>query len=308
LLVVGQAADYQIAENTIQGGVLKIQSVTMMSIFRKLAPVVLFACAPVWSQSGSAPPNPAPQQTPQVAQTLPDSGKTDQTSPVPPPDSTHLIAIKTENAKYPWEAHREKLQGQVWVQIHVSETGDVDAAEVASGDPTLAKSAVEAAKKWKFRPFIRGGKPVQVSTKLPFNFAFSEDVLDEKAQPDEARTEPAASAANAAVPTQGDASLSGSAVPQRVKVSQGVSAGLLVHKVQPLYPPDARRLGIQGSVLLRATISKEGQVKDVQLVSGSKELAPAAIGAVQQWRYRPYLLLGNPVEVNTMIKVDFQLQ
>ncbi|MGA8761498.1 MAG: energy transducer TonB, partial [Candidatus Sulfotelmatobacter sp.] len=97
------------------------------------------------------------------------------------------------------------------------------------------------------------------------------------------------------------------ATPQRVRVSQGVSAGLLLHRVQPVYPPEARRAGIQGQVLLRAKISREGRIIDLELISGPKELAQAAIGAVEQWRYRPYLLMGNPVEVDTEILVNFTL-
>jgi protein TonB len=57
--------------------------------------------------------------------------------------------------------------------------------------------------------------------------------------------------------------------------------------------------------LLRVAISKEGQIADIRLISGPKELAPAAIDAVQQWRYRPYLLMGDPVEVETEVSVKF---
>jgi TonB family protein len=110
-----------------------------------------------------------------------------------------------------------------------------------------------------------------------------------------------ANAAPVAAPASGEA-------PKQVHVSQGVSLGLLVYKVQPVYPPEAKQAHIQGAVLLRARISKGGRIADLQLISGPKELAPAAIGAVQQWRYRPYLLLGNPVEVDTEIVVNFQLR
>ena len=62
----------------------------------------------------------------------------------------------------------------------VSETGDVESVELISGDPILAKSAIDAVKKWKFKPFIKNGKPITVSTKLPFNFAFSENITRRK--------------------------------------------------------------------------------------------------------------------------------
>ena len=85
---------------------------------------------------------------------------------------------------YPYEARDQKLQGQVVVRALVSETGDVESVEVVSGDPILAKSAVDAVKKWEFKPFIKNGKPMKVSTKLPFDFAFSENIDDRKIRTD----------------------------------------------------------------------------------------------------------------------------
>jgi protein TonB len=93
--------------------------------------------------------------------------------------------------------------------------------------------------------------------------------------------------------------------PQPVRVSEGVSTGLLVHKVKPVYPPEARQAHIKGTVLLRVLIDEEGRVAHLRVVSGPRELAPAAISAVQQWRYRPYLLMGNPIEVDTEASVKF---
>jgi periplasmic protein TonB len=97
------------------------------------------------------------------------------------------------------------------------------------------------------------------------------------------------------------------ATPQRVRVSQGVTQGLLIRKVQPAYPPLARQARIQGSVLLQAEISKEGSIQNLRLISGHPMLAPAAIEAVKQWRYKPYILNGEPVEVETQITVNFTL-
>ena len=97
------------------------------------------------------------------------------------------------------------------------------------------------------------------------------------------------------------------ATPQRVRVSQGVSQGLLIRKVQPAYPPLARQARIQGSVVLQAEISKDGAIQNLQLISGHPMLAPAAIEAVKQWRYKPYYLNGEPVAVETQITVNFTL-
>jgi protein TonB len=83
--------------------------------------------------------------------------------------------------------------------------------------------------------------------------------------------------------------------------------GSLIRRVQPVYPPLARSARIQGSVLLAAQISKDGNIKDLKLISGHPMLVSAAIEAVRQWRYRPYILNGEPIEVETQITVNFIL-
>jgi periplasmic protein TonB len=97
------------------------------------------------------------------------------------------------------------------------------------------------------------------------------------------------------------------ATPTRIRVSQGVSQGLLVHQVRPVYPALARQARIQGTVVLQAVISKDGSIEGLHLVSGHPMLAPAAIDAVKQWKYKPYFLNGEPVEVETTINVNFTL-
>jgi protein TonB len=83
--------------------------------------------------------------------------------------------------------------------------------------------------------------------------------------------------------------------------------GNLIRRVEPAYPAIARQARIQGIVLLRATISKDGTIENLQLLSGQPMLAQAAIEAVRQWRYRPYYLNGDPVEVETQVTIKFML-
>lgn len=97
------------------------------------------------------------------------------------------------------------------------------------------------------------------------------------------------------------------AAPQRVRLSQGVTEGNLVNKVTPLYPDIAKRARIQGIVVLQAVISKQGAIENLRVVSGHPMLTQSALDAVRQWRYRPYLLNGEPVEVETQITVNFNL-
>jgi protein TonB len=97
------------------------------------------------------------------------------------------------------------------------------------------------------------------------------------------------------------------AAPQRIRISQGVTRGLLIHRVEPAYPTLAKAARIQGEVVLSAVISVNGDIENLQLVSGHPMLVPAAIAAVRQWHYKPYLLNGQPVEVETTITVIFSL-
>jgi len=97
------------------------------------------------------------------------------------------------------------------------------------------------------------------------------------------------------------------AAPTRVRVSQGVTEGMVLRRVQPNYPPLARQARIQGDVILQAEISKEGAIENLRVMSGHPMLAPAAIDAVKQWRYKPYFLNGEPVAVETQITVKFSL-
>jgi protein TonB len=97
------------------------------------------------------------------------------------------------------------------------------------------------------------------------------------------------------------------ATPQKVRVSSGVAQGNLIHDVKPPYPPLARQARIQGTVVISAIIGKDGTIQQARVVSGHPMLAQAALEAVKQWRYKPYFLNGEPVDVDTTINVNFSL-
>lgn len=98
------------------------------------------------------------------------------------------------------------------------------------------------------------------------------------------------------------------APPKKLNVSSGVMAGNLQSKVMPIYPAIAKAARIQGTVVLHALISKDGRIIDIKVASGPPMLQQAALEAVRQWRYKPYLLNGEPVEVETTINVVFNLE
>jgi protein TonB len=94
---------------------------------------------------------------------------------------------------------------------------------------------------------------------------------------------------------------------QPLKVSEGVMAAALITQVQPSYPSAARMMHLSGEVILHATIGKDGSVRELQVLSGNPILVQAAVSAVREWRYRPTLLNGEPVDVETTITVKFVL-
>ncbi len=98
-----------------------------------------------------------------------------------------------------------------------------------------------------------------------------------------------------------------SARPTYVRVASGITTGLKIKDARPVYPSDARANYIQGTVVLKAEISKEGNITDLELLDGPIELAGSAVAAVRQWKYKPYMLNGQPVAIQTQIQVNYVL-
>src|SRR5690348_15149670 len=93
----------------------------------------------------------------------------------------------------------------------------------------------------------------------------------------------------------------------RIRLAPAVEKAQLVHQTMPVYPVEAKLAGVQGTVILHAIIGKDGNIETVELVSGPPLLAQSAMDAVRQWRYKPLLINGRPVEVDTQISVAYTL-
>jgi len=195
-------------------------------------------------------------------------------------DSSRLEMLTAPTAKYPLQAVENHVQGQVLLNLHISETGDVESTETLRGDPILVDAAERAARQFRFKPFIKSGRPVKASTKMSFDFVWPSRVAIRALLDAETTT---------------------------MRVARGVMEANIVHRVQPVYPPEAKDKRIQGDVVLLATIGKDGRIKDLSVQSGPRILEESATSAVRQWRYRPFLLNGEPVEVQTPIKVEFRM-
>lgn len=94
---------------------------------------------------------------------------------------------------------------------------------------------------------------------------------------------------------------------KRMRIASRIAEANLIHDVAPQYPPEAGRARIEGTVVLMAVIGTDGSVKDVRVESGLPIFAQAAIDAVRQWRYKPYMIEGEPVEVDSRITINFTL-
>ena len=239
-------------------------------MIRVLAPVCLFFSVGIHAQS--VVPAAAGQSSP-----APPSAESDNRRP----DSTKLDILHAVEPAYPLDAAKRKLQGPVVLKAAIDENGEVQTVSVVNGDPMLAEAAMQAVKQWKFGPFIKGGKAVKVSASLPFDFIF----IDK----------------DSAVPHMDDAAM------KVVWVSEGATHVKVLNRVEPTYPPLANTTRVQGAVLLTVVIGKDGSIHQINVLSGHPLLVDAAVAAVKQWRYQPYVLNGEPVEIQSQISVAFTL-
>jgi TonB family protein len=221
------------------------------------------------------------------------------TTPVRITENVHVS--KMVDTPYPWRAEQEQIQGRVVLDVTVAPDGKVKSTQVISGNEILAAGFQDAVKKWKFEPQKVNGQAVTFITRVGMNFVLHGKVLkDEKLPATPAPPQTASADSNSSTPA--------AAKPDRVRVSSGVASGNLIYKVQPVYPMAAVANHVQGIVILHAVIGRNGTMEKLEVVSGPEELVEAAKGAVEQWRYGPYLLNGVPVEVDTKIQVNFNLR
>jgi len=194
------------------------------------------------------------------------------------------------------------------------ETGLFGCKSMNSDDPQLRLEAMVAVKQWKFRPFLVyqqpgvGGEPVEVGTAvaLPFDFRKPADAATSSAPtgtaPCNPRERDPAATEFAQPSVDPNRPLFGAPVIEPSRAEE-----MLAHRVEATYPQMARIAHIQGNVILHVLINKQGRVANIKPVSGHPILIQAALDAVRQWEYKPFLMNGEPAEVETAVVVKFRM-
>jgi TonB family protein len=205
-----------------------------------------------------------------------------------PPKRTKYIA-----PVYPAEAIKAQAQGPVVLDATTDESGKLSHINATKSIPLLDKAAIDAVKQWEFEPALVGGKPTPVALTITLIFYLNKEakakvggVVGGVIKPEEAKkleTEPL-------VKAEGDIK-----PPKRIKA------------VDPVYPEEARKNGIEGIVVLECTTDTYGRVKNVKALRSIPELDQAAIDAVRQWVYEPFTLKGKPQGVIFTVTVNFKL-
>lgn len=189
---------------------------------------------------------------------------------------------------YSPEALENRVEGRVVLELSVDEDGRVYDALVISGPQQLRRTALMSVLHWRY------SQAISLPTKLAVTIRF--DLPTHTAQMLPADGAEAAGAASDA-----------GAEPKRIRLSGKVQQPRLLRQVRPEYPALAKQAQVEGLVVLDVSISPAGDVEDIDVESGHPLLIPAAVNAVKHWRYRPVLLNGVPVAVETEVEITFAL-
>lgn len=201
------------------------------------------------------------------------------------PNSKSLTLAAGVSVTYPDSARQANTQGLVVIKITVSENGTVEKTENVSGDPILEAAAVDAVKQWRFQPFIEDGKPIKVSTKLQLRFAIADGKCTDGVKQ-----------ASVTTPFEHPVVLAQEEIQRFICMKVGAAPSRMVELAR-----------MRGDVVMAARVGKDGTMQELHILSSASPLLnQPAIDAVKQWRYRPYVVSGEPVEVDTTIKVTFR--
>jgi TonB family protein len=276
-----------------------------MKIFYKLA----FLAALVYSCGASSQTVSAPET---------DTTKTQASTSVAAVITPGRLVHK-EDPKYPKEARKQKLQGQVVLRTTINESGNVTGMSVVSGDPVLGSSALQAALKFKFEPFTQEGHAVAVRQDLTFEFVPDRKTAElslplpaPSSLQSEAASHPPITIPNtrpSGATSSAPHAPSGRPITGGVyRVGGGVSAPRVLYSPDPEYSDEARRAKYEGTCVLSLIVGPDGLPRDIRVArSLGMGLDEKAIEAVRQWRFQPAMKDGQPVTVAINVEVSFRL-
>jgi len=220
---------------------------------------------------------------------------------------TERLLIHRVDPEYPADVRSAGLWGQVGVRFVIDKQGRTvgvgvnDQSTQTSFDQRVTDAAVKAVRQWVFKPYLLNGEPKEVESfvRLPYNFS--------RQNPSQSETPKAASPLPSSPSPAPSPTPEAGPKPMKLRVSPGVAESLISHKVQPKYPREAKEKRIEGDVVIKIVIGRDGEVKSLEGSHGESILMQAAMEAIRQWKYKPCLLDGQPVEVESQVKISFHL-
>jgi TonB family protein len=216
------------------------------------------------------------------------------------PWALHSKLVHAVDPAYPEAARERNLEGDVVIKVLVDQDGNVKSARwllPSNASTILAVEALQAVIKWKYQPRVVNGKPEPMVSWVAIRFQL-------KTKPNiEVLTKSEVSSPS----IDSDQLKSGPGSGHDLQLPSGAAHNNLAHHVEPYYPQMAKVAHIQGDVVLHVLIGRGGNLMQMEPVSGHPILILASMDAVRHWQYRPFLLNGEPVQVETTITVKFHM-
>ena len=192
-------------------------------------------------------------------------------------DVANSSLIYGAKPEYPPQAKQARISGIVRLHVIISTNGVVLQSEVVSGHPLLVQSAIDSVRNRRYRPTFLNGEPVEVDTTVDVYFTLPKPPTDTPSPV------------------------------KRIKMSPPIVNTNLIEQPHPIYPAEANAKKVQGHVKLGVVVAQDGSVEQVRVVPGNPLLTRAAMEAVRAWKYKPILLNGQAVEVETTVDVIFKI-
>ena len=185
------------------------------------------------------------------------------------------LLVKKVEPRFPHAAVEQRVNGAVVFHVVVGKDGHVLEVTPISGPELLRENYASAIRQWEYKPYLLNGRPVEVETTVTLSLQMGASLVDASPLP-----------------------------AGRVRVSSGVMAGQVVKHPWPLYPQYTQDDKLSGATVLHVVVGRDGKVKEVTVISGVPARQQYEVDAVKLWEYRPFLLNGEPVEVDTTVTLQ----